>query len=390
MDVNFIINDGQHRRAAIEEALKENVTLADENISVVLFPMEGLDRMQQMFSDLNRTARKTSKSLDILYNHRDFPSQIALICAEKIPLFAKYTDKERISLPQRSPKLFTLGSLYDAANQLLGNVVESDFDEKADLALQYWTAVLENMQEWQRVWTGELKPSDVRKEYICSHAVVMWGLAGLGKTLIMTHTDWKERLRLLQEIDWRRTNKEWQGIAMSGVDVVNRRQSRMDTASYLKQKFDLDLTPSEERSLRGATNHRVSSNDVEKLLKRNEERDSEIENQWRQRGPRADLRELVRNGLLKDGETLRLRDYRGDPVGNGPEFEATIVENKLQQKATGRLDSMSSLARDLLLGQGHTAQQVAGPRHWFTEDGQSVDSVWREYLKGLKGDDLVL
>ena len=66
-EADLIINDGQHRRAAIEEALKENPTLGQESISVVLFPWEDLDRVQQMFSDLNRTARKTSKSLDIRY-----------------------------------------------------------------------------------------------------------------------------------------------------------------------------------------------------------------------------------------------------------------------------------------------------------------------------------
>ena len=39
---------------------------------------------------------------------------------------------------------------------------------------------------------------------------------------------------------------------MSGSDVVNRRQSRMDTASFLKRKLGLTLTQGEERSLRGA------------------------------------------------------------------------------------------------------------------------------------------
>jgi DNA sulfur modification protein DndB len=35
MDARFIINDGQHRRAAFEMALKENPELGDETISVV-------------------------------------------------------------------------------------------------------------------------------------------------------------------------------------------------------------------------------------------------------------------------------------------------------------------------------------------------------------------
>ena len=37
MTSRFIINDGQHRRAAIEEALKERPELGDETIAVVFF-----------------------------------------------------------------------------------------------------------------------------------------------------------------------------------------------------------------------------------------------------------------------------------------------------------------------------------------------------------------
>ena len=43
-----------------------------------------------MFSDLNRTARKTSKSLDILYNHRDLLSQVALTACERSDLFRRF------------------------------------------------------------------------------------------------------------------------------------------------------------------------------------------------------------------------------------------------------------------------------------------------------------
>lgn len=70
-DANFVINDGQHRCAAIANAIKENPALGEETISVLLFPYESKERVQQMFSDLNRFVVKTSKSLDILYDKRD-------------------------------------------------------------------------------------------------------------------------------------------------------------------------------------------------------------------------------------------------------------------------------------------------------------------------------
>jgi DNA sulfur modification protein DndB len=252
-EADLVINDGQHRRAAIEDALKENPTLGQESISVVLFPWEDLDRVQQMFSDLNRTARTTSKSLNILYNHRDLLSQVALTVAERIDVFKRFVDKDRISLPLRSPKLFTLGAIYDGTLALVETVETGDYERKLAQALEFWDAVTINISEWGRVASGDLKPVELRQEYINSHAVVLWALGAMGRTLISEHpSDWGNRLAALKEIDWRRTNREWQGIAMSGSDVVNRRQSRMDTSSFLKRKLGLTLTPAEERSLRGA------------------------------------------------------------------------------------------------------------------------------------------
>lgn len=267
-EAKLIINDGQHRRAAIERAIKENPALEEETISVVLFPFEDLDRMQQMFSDLNRTVRKTSKSLDILYNHRDDLSQLTLAVISKNKVFNDLVDKDRVSLPQRSPKLFTLGSLYDSNKALLGNVTEDDFDEKFSLAVDFWDAIADNIPEWRLAAEKDLKPYALRQEYIHSHAVVLWGLGAMGRTLIMEHPNgWKSEMTRLRDINWKRTNKEWQSIAMSGDNVINRRQSRMDTGSFIKLKMGLPLTPSEERSLKGATDISSLTDALRELVK---------------------------------------------------------------------------------------------------------------------------
>src|SRR5690554_3397295 len=71
MDARFLLNDGQHRRAAIEEAIKINPSLANETISLVIFQDHKLERSQQMFADLNKHAVNTTKSIGILYESRD-------------------------------------------------------------------------------------------------------------------------------------------------------------------------------------------------------------------------------------------------------------------------------------------------------------------------------
>src|SRR5438270_9361137 len=114
-----------------------------------------------MSSDLNRTARKTSKSLDSLYNHRDLMSQVALTVSERLPVFKRFVDKDRISLPLRSPKLFTLGAIYDGTLALLETVVESDYENKLAQASQFWETVALHMRDWERVESGELKPFEL-------------------------------------------------------------------------------------------------------------------------------------------------------------------------------------------------------------------------------------
>ena len=252
LESQFVINDGQHRMAAIIEAMKQNPTLRNETISVVFFPFENLDRMQQMFSDLNRTVRVTSKSLNILYDHRDLLAQIVLEAAEKVPVFRNMVDKDRVSLPLRSPKLFTLSAIYDATQQLVGEVAhESQYDEKAKITLDYWETVGANIPQWKQVLDGYLRPSELRAEYVNSHAVVLWGLGAMGKLLLQEYpTEWISRLQDLSKIDWRRINKEWDGICMQGSEIVNRRQSKNNTATFLKNKMGLPLSPSEEKFLK--------------------------------------------------------------------------------------------------------------------------------------------
>src|SRR4051794_23474270 len=206
----FVINDGQHRCAAIAHALKENPALGKEKISVLLFPMENLERLQQMFSDLNRFAHKTSKSLDILYDHRDNLSALTMDVSEQVSVFKGMVDKEKITIPIRSPKLFTLATLYDANEELLGDRIDKkgtkDYSQKVATAVGYWDAVAQVIPDWKRVKEGDLKAPELRQEKINTHAVIMRALGGMGRALTVAHPqDWRKKLDALKEVDWRKS-----------------------------------------------------------------------------------------------------------------------------------------------------------------------------------------
>jgi DNA sulfur modification protein DndB len=254
-NAEFIINDGQHRCAAIAAALKENPALGKERISVLLFPMENLERLQQMFSDLNRFAHKTSKSLDVLYDHRDHLSALTMEISEAVPVFKGMIDKEKITIPLRSPKLFTLSTLYDANEELLGTRIDKkgtkDFRSKLAIASEYWNAVTEVVPDWGKVTDGDMKAAELRQEKINTHAVVMRALGGLGKSLMEAHPEtWKQKLQTLKKVDWRKStgngvNPLWDNVCITAGSVVSNRQARVATLTTLKHLVGLEPSTSE-------------------------------------------------------------------------------------------------------------------------------------------------
>jgi DNA sulfur modification protein DndB len=255
-DANFVINDGQHRCAAIAAAVKENPSLGEETISVLLFPYESKERVQQMFSDLNRFVVKTSKSLDILYDKRDALSLVTLDAAERVPEFKNMVDKDSVSLPVRSPKLFSLSALYDANDELLKQVRaegQPSHEEMVQLAVEFWTEVAKAIPAWTKVSYGDLKALELRQESISTHAVVLRALGGIGADLLKEEPkDWKSRLMDLSAVDWSKKNRDWENVCIIANSVVSNRQARFATKAYLKRRLNMSLNEAEERAFNAA------------------------------------------------------------------------------------------------------------------------------------------
>lgn len=244
----LIINDGQHRCAGISAALKENPAIGDHTLSVLLFPYENRDRVQQMFSDLNRFVQKTSKSLDILYDKRDKVSAATLDALDEVPVFRELTDKDSVSLKAKSPKLFTLAALYDANRELLKGREEGKISDNVELLVNYWSEVAAHMPDWVAVLTRHKEAQELRAEKIASHSTVLRALGGLGLEL-MKDENWRDRLSGLDTIDWSKKNPDWENVCIVANSVVSNRQARAATKAYIKGKLGMDLTEGEKRSM---------------------------------------------------------------------------------------------------------------------------------------------
>lgn len=245
MDARFIINDGQHRRAAIEMALAECPDLADESISVVFFMDRGLERCQQMFADLNRYAIRPSTSLNVLYDHREPKAQLAKLIVERLPELKPLVNLEKSNLAKGSRHLLTLSALFTATATLIDG---HELEDREVEVVSFWSAVFDEMAEWRLVSNGTMTAGAFRDVYLHGQAVVLDAIGRVGNALISDTRPWPEKLKGLGAINWRRDEAVWQGRAVVGGVVNKGRQSVILTAAAIKAALGLELSADERRA----------------------------------------------------------------------------------------------------------------------------------------------
>lgn len=249
MDARFIINDGQHRRAAIIEALKHRPELEHETIAVVFFLDIGLERCQQMFADLNRYAIRPSRSLGLLYDHRNDKAKLAKLVIMKSDFFREIVDMEKSSLAPRSRKLFTLSAFYNACADLVNGLATGNLVEDANLARGFFEATAKHFPQWAQVRDGKIPASEIREGYIHSHGIALQAIGKAGNALLHTYPkDWEGRLTTLEKIDWSRNNtKLWEGRAMIGGKISKVTTNIVLTTNVIKAVLALPLADDEQR-----------------------------------------------------------------------------------------------------------------------------------------------
>ena len=214
--------DGQHRLKSIELALKELPELAGEHISVILIPFTGIKQSQLLFSDLNRYARNPSKSISLLFAHRDSAANVSKGLADKVSLLKDRVNMETTSLSVGTKHFITLSTLYEMTKTLLpadwpasptDEMITQQINEQAEV----WEKLTSTIEEWSRVETGDEPASYLRARFLCVHGV---GQRSIANAVAGLRRDkgkrWETWLKRLGKIDWGLTNEEWQGVAIQG------------------------------------------------------------------------------------------------------------------------------------------------------------------------------
>ena len=243
MSAVLLINDGQHRKAAIEAAIIERPELATETISVVLFRDEGLERSQQMFADLNKYAVKPSKSISTLYDGRDEFSNAVKEVVFSNTILNKYVDKENDTLGKYSSKLFTLSCFIRANQRIIKSETVSDSDKQ--FLHDYWTYVFMGIEEWKLMDNKRLTKSSFKEDYVLSLSIVINALGRLGHCFYVQKLD-LNGLKKLNDIDWSRNNSEWIGrIYNEQGRIAGKEDSVIKICNLIKSKLGLPLNKDE-------------------------------------------------------------------------------------------------------------------------------------------------
>jgi len=253
MDATLLINDGQHRKAALLMAFSECNELGDETISVVFYGDQGLVRSQQIFTDLNKHAVKVPNSIAELYDTRN---EIAVVTREVlngVPFLNKYTNKEKDILGKYSSCLFTLSTICNANRTILKRC--TDVSEQKEFLISYWNSVVENITLWKELENREISKIELRNKYIICQAIVIKAFGYLGKHFFENNSEeFDKQLIKLTEIDWSRNGAHWQlrNINENGKIIVNN-SSIVLTNNYIKMVLGIPLTKDEEEKERKYT-----------------------------------------------------------------------------------------------------------------------------------------
>ncbi len=257
LDAKFLINDGQHRKAAIMAAIEENPALEKETISVVFYEDQGLERSQQMFTDLNKHALKTSNSLAELYDSRDPLAVATRKVITEIDFLNTYVDKEKDNLGKYSASLFTLNIFYMANKKILRRKECDEIFRK--FLREFWELVVKYMVPWNELVSKELSKKELREQYIASQAVVIQAFGRVGGYLFDNKEySLDQYLPKISSINWKRNAPEWkQRVIRNNGRMITNSGAILLAGNVIKKYMELPLTEDEKCAEDNYMNNRV-------------------------------------------------------------------------------------------------------------------------------------
>ena len=246
--------DGQHRLAALAfaisgkderqrpiDGLDANVDVARDVCTVILIRHDPA-KSRKIFNKVNRYAKKTSKSEDLITADDDVIAVIAResIAEDIIPVRLINTSSN--SLSTRAPEFTTLSTIYEATKVLLEDLEGKKIDIQnlpdepnrkrlVTEAQEFWTNICDQIDLFNTALhdaseNGDEKRREIRKDFLLGKPVAQLALI---QAIIRLRSEDDTGLRISMEevckrvnkLDWSTTAAIWQDILMNGERIVS-------------------------------------------------------------------------------------------------------------------------------------------------------------------------
>jgi DNA sulfur modification protein DndB len=245
MSAKIDITDGQHRRSGIATAYRnlprEKQRLLDlSSVAVMITSEADVQQVHQDFADCSRTKPLASSQLAV-YDRRNPANALVIDLIDKVPLFTGKVDSTSNKLSKKSAAPFLTNQVRQVVKVLMTGgygISELDFEDKAradlksgnspeyiakrDAYVTFLTEVFEAIPLLKEVstLTPDLMKTRIpafRDEgWVCLSATGLNILARLGFEMLRDNEpNWRDYVKRLTDLDWRRTAPIWKGNVVS-------------------------------------------------------------------------------------------------------------------------------------------------------------------------------
>ena len=244
----LIALDGQHRLLSLKVAikgimglpasmnkispswnsLKPHPELAGEEISVIFVEHTDTTKIRKIFNKVNRYARQTSRSDNIITSDDDIFAVIArklISSGEPLAPIANIdlVNWKNNTLSTRSKHLTTLSALYTISETLLRDekysskmLPDSDKVEEAyNIVSNFWKISLDKIDAFRQyiILTEQDRPVSVlRESNLMLKPVTQMALAHTARMAQLKKISWDEIVKKINKIDWSFENDLWFNI----------------------------------------------------------------------------------------------------------------------------------------------------------------------------------
>ena len=202
-----------------------------------------------MFSDLNGHPVRTNQNINTTFDSRSYLPAVTKRVIDSAKLLRERVEHFGSSCAIGSPKIFTVSALAKAHGLLLRDLYSEDHNEikDAELCIQFWDVLRYNLPELNKLVEGETTSRLIKEAYFYPYSIALQAMATTANYAIKNSAgSWESIFSKVGSMNWRRSNPEWEGRAMSAGRLTTSGNHPILTRNLIKKHLDLDLTDEEK------------------------------------------------------------------------------------------------------------------------------------------------